>query len=177
MNKKGTTAYERIKERARKWYAENKERAKEKARKWALANPDKVREKTKRWNDKHRDKVQEKSKKFKAENPDKVREYVRKWHTENPEKVRANNQARRARKKGNGGKVSAEEWQWLKEFYDYSCLRCGRREPEITLTLDHVLPLALGGKNIIGNAQPLCGSCNSSKKDKYVDYRKTERLI
>lgn len=44
-----------------------------------------------------------------------------------------------------------------------SCPRCGRREPEIKLTRDHIRPLSRGGLNVPENIQPLCGECNQAK--------------
>jgi 5-methylcytosine-specific restriction endonuclease McrA len=69
------------------------------------------------------------------------------------------------------GKITTEQWQELKCKYNHTCLKCKRKEPDIKLTLDHVKPLRLGGENTISNAQPLCGSCNSSKGAKWIDYR------
>jgi 5-methylcytosine-specific restriction endonuclease McrA len=45
------------------------------------------------------------------------------------------------------------------------------QEPGIVLTRDHVVPLKHGGLNTIENIQPLCGSCNSRKHLKHIDYR------
>lgn len=109
--------------------------------------------------------------KYQAANLKKVVEKNRKWHAANPGKYTEEEAKRRARKKGNGGIITAQEWQALKKHYNDTCLCCKRREPEIKLTLDHVMPLVLGGKNIIKNAQPLCGSCNSRKNKKNIDYR------
>lgn len=63
------------------------------------------------------------------------------------------------------------EWEDLKARYGYKCLNCWRREPHIKLTIDHVVPLQLGGSGAISNIQPLCGSCNSSKGTNTYDYR------
>lgn len=60
------------------------------------------------------------------------------------------------------------EWIQLCYRFDRKCLRCGKKG---ALGPDHVVPLCLGGKNTIDNIQPLCKSCNSSKKDRSVDYR------
>ena len=79
--------------------------------------------------------------------------------------------ARRRRVLESEGSVTNREWFDLKAKYNFTCLCCGRREPKISLTKDHVIPLALGGRGSIDNIQPLCLPCNSSKHKKIVDYR------
>lgn len=51
----------------------------------------------------------------------------------------------------------------------YKCLKCGSLTK---LSIDHIMPISLGGDNTISNLQTLCTSCNSTKKDKFKDYRK-----
>ena len=46
------------------------------------------------------------------------------------------------------------------------CLGCGKTDLEAKLTIDHIEPLAQGGSNDLSNLQTLCGSCNSSKRDR-----------
>ena len=65
------------------------------------------------------------------------------------------------------GTVTLEAWNTLKESYGYRCPCCGRSEPEIKLTIDHIVPVTLGGKHTIGNIQPLCHGCNSGKKNRH----------
>lgn len=79
---------------------------------------------------------------------------------------------RRARKRMAEGSFTKQEWQALCVKYDFRCLCCGRQAPEIRLTADHVIPLVRGGSNYIENVQPLCSSCNSSKHNKIIDYRR-----
>jgi len=68
-----------------------------------------------------------------------------------------------------GDFITVEEFEALCERYGKRCLRCGRGD--LLLTPDHVVPLSLGGGNLISNVQPLCGGCNSWKNVKAVDYR------
>jgi 5-methylcytosine-specific restriction endonuclease McrA len=66
----------------------------------------------------------------------------------------------------NGGSHTTSQWKELCVRHNHTCLGCGRKEPEIKLTRDHIIPLSKGGNDTIENIQPLCVSCNSSKKDK-----------
>jgi 5-methylcytosine-specific restriction endonuclease McrA len=105
------------------------------------------------------------------ENRDKVREYSRTRYRNHPELSRISVNNRRARKKQAEGAFTQREWESLCAYYGYTCLHCGRREPDIKLTADHVVPLAQGGSNDISNIQPLCHSCNARKHTAIIDYR------
>jgi HNH endonuclease len=62
-------------------------------------------------------------------------------------------------------------WEAIKKHYDYTCQRCHRSEPLVTLEPDRIVPGCKGGSYTPGNIQPLCKSCNSSKRERIVDYR------
>lgn len=73
-----------------------------------------------------------------------------------------------------GGSFTKDEWRELKEKNTHTCLICKKQEPEIKLTVDHIIPLVKWKKwskenkpkhkwNDIKNIQPLCGRCNSKK--------------
>lgn len=82
----------------------------------------------------------------------------------------------RSRRLGAVGKIKWEDWLELKEKYNNTCLCCKKREPEIKLTSDHIIPVSKGGKHCIENIQPLCMKCNCSKFTKIIDYRKDYML-
>ncbi len=98
-------------------------------------------------------------------------EYDKRYRQEHPEISSVHFANRQARLRQNGGSFTSKEWRRLLAGYDFTCLCCGKREPEIKLTADHVVPLAKGGTNFIDNIQPLCLSCNTSKGVKTIDYR------
>ena len=63
------------------------------------------------------------------------------------------------------GKKNIRRWLFSR---DKKCLKCGCTT---NLTVDHIVPINKGGENKISNLQTLCRSCNSSKSNKFKDYR------
>lgn len=54
----------------------------------------------------------------------------------------------------------------------YRCLMCGRRKDEVTLEVDHVIPVATGGTDELKNLATLCRDCNRGKSAyRFSDYR------
>ncbi|HMQ32792.1 MAG TPA: HNH endonuclease [Chloroflexaceae bacterium] len=124
----------------------------------------------------NREKRREKLKAYYARNQEREqflgRERVRRWRRAHPEQKASQGRRRRARLALTPGAHSEAEWQALKARYGHRCLRCGRREPEVALTRDHVIPLGLSGASDgIENIQPLCGPCNAWKGRRAIDYR------
>lgn len=46
---------------------------------------------------------------------------------------------------------------------NHICYYCGRKPPEVELTIDHVLPVALGGDDTATNLVTACTECNGGK--------------
>lgn len=115
--------------------------------------------------------VRARDRRYRLEHLDEKKAYHRRWQVANPEKVAAHGHKRRARKAASGGAFTAVEWANLKYHYAHTCLSCGRREPDISLTADHIVPLVAGGTGDIGNIQPLCKRCNFKKHTASTDYR------
>lgn len=61
------------------------------------------------------------------------------------------------------GSHSPQEWEELKRRAKGRCARCKRKR---RLTRDHIIALSKGGDDRITNIQPLCGPCNSRKRDR-----------
>ena len=70
-------------------------------------------------------------------------------------------------------KHNYNDWVELKIKYNFTCLRCGKIEPEIKLSEDHIIPITKGGTDEISNIQPLCVSCNSTKHTQIIDFRQS----
>ena len=52
---------------------------------------------------------------------------------------------------------------------NHACRYCGARAPEVTLTIDHVVPGALGGDDEPANLVTACKDCNSGKSSSSPD--------
>lgn len=186
-----------IKQRQTEWYAKNRDaynrrRREQKAqarkpRQLALfkrddlkadynyryhrANAEKIASQKATYNERTKEQRRTKDKAYYEANKAKRRAYIKVWIDRNREKVHEYEHKRRAIARNTYEHFTAAEWAALKAHYDYTCLCCKRREPDIKLTADHVIPLSCGGGNAIDNIQPLCLSCNSRKKTRTIDYR------
>jgi 5-methylcytosine-specific restriction endonuclease McrA len=86
------------------------------------------------------------------------------------EKKRFTNMRYKARKIEAEGSHTFGEWEHLKKQYGYICPMCGKNEPDIKLTEDHIIPLSKGGSDNIENIQPLCVACNTRKHTKTIKF-------
>jgi len=92
----------------------------------------------------------------------KKRESFTKWQKANPEKAREINHLRRVRIKGQKFYIRKKE---LQRLYRQPCFLCHSLDK---ITMDHIIPLSLGGRHSIGNLMPLCQTCNSRKSNKLL---------
>ena len=55
------------------------------------------------------------------------------------------------------------QW-WKRRCSKGVCHYCGRPTPARQLTMDHIVPLARGGRSTKSNCVPACKDCNNRKK-------------
>lgn len=128
----------------------------ESASQWQKNNPSQARQRKTQWY---------------FDNKPRLRDASKAWKQLHHDNVKESNYRRRAKKALVDSNLTAEEWETIKREYGYRCLACGRQEPGVALTIDHVIPLSRQGEDVVENIQPLCQSCNSTKHMDTTDFR------
>lgn len=146
-------------DRANKWYSNNKDRHRANAKAWEGDNYEKSLISKRKW---------------RRANPKKQREAVANWEKRNSSKMSSYRNKRRTAKTKAGGSFTYYEWDQLVKQQNGRCLACGKKQK---LAADHIIPVVKGGTSNIDNIQGLCKSCNSKKGIKTTDYRKQKGVI
>ena len=157
----------------KQYYIDNKETVKVKRAAYQKAHRPEQYAHTQAWRKRNLEKMREAGRRQYANNPQHHQAVKNAWREANIDKIkiiqkthRLNNlekfaekqHIRRAKMRSNGiYQVSKKE---LVKLYSSPCIACGTSE---RVTVDHIIPIARGGTHSIGNLQPLCLSCNSSK--------------
>lgn len=61
--------------------------------------------------------------------------------------------------------------EFIKSRDNFTCCNCGNSthiEPNLLLEIDHIIPVAKGGRTVADNLQTLCWKCNRAKSDKII---------
>jgi len=98
----------------------------------------------------------------------------KKYRTENPDKINAIARRKRAMKRANGWEKYTEAQ--VLELYGTNCHICGdpidlslnrkigSESWEMSLHIDHVIPISKGGPDTLANVKPSHGKCNLKKR-------------
>ena len=159
--------YDRKKADAR-YRKNNREKCNEASGKSHKKNPEKYSKWHAAWKKNNPDRVKELSAKYRTKHREELNCKNREYQRTHPDITRGKNHRRRALKVNAKGAYTTAQWVALCNKYNNLCLDCGKKKK---LTPDHVVPLSKGGRNSIGNIQPLCGPCNSRKHTKTIDFR------
>lgn len=155
------------------------------SRAWRAANPEKRRAidareratiryqvRVKQWYRDNRDRQYASARRWREAHPDKIREWDRRWRTENPDKARERYRRDARRRKARRKQVKIVPYREA-DIFDrdgWVCQLCHKkvnkrlRYPNARCaTIDHILPISLGGDDASYNVQLAHFSCNSAK--------------
>ena len=75
--------------------------------------------------------------------------------------------------------LRASQW-WKRRLAKGICHYCRRPTSLQELTMDHIVPIARGGRSTKGNVVPACKACNNDKQQllpmEWEEYLKTVRI-
>ena len=71
-------------------------------------------------------------------------------------------EAHQKKEKAKARELRGSQW-WRQELGKGTCYHCGERFKPEELTMDHLIPIARGGKSNKKNCVPSCKSCNTKK--------------
>jgi len=109
---------------------------------------------------------------FYKRNKESEKERVRIYGISHKEVINIKSHRYRARKKCLPATLTLEDWETIKESFNYKCAYCGLSEEEhldkynTLLHQEHFIPLSKGGEYTHNNIIPSCKGCNCSKNDK-----------
>lgn len=67
------------------------------------------------------------------------------------------------RERNKAREMRNSQW-WKRRCAKGLCYYCGQKIAPTQLTMDHIVPIARGGKSTKGNVVPACKTCNTKKK-------------
>jgi 5-methylcytosine-specific restriction endonuclease McrA len=170
----------------REYYQINKKSCKEKRNVWKANNKEHIREQGKEYRERTKVRIRKRMDEYNSRpeikerrsemsqlhyrlNHEKRNKQIKEYNKQYLQTLHGksknvlNSHRRRARVQGVGGNYNIQEWIGLKIQFNSACALCKKSEPQIKLTVDHIVPISLGGSNDISNIRPLCKSCNSKQ--------------
>lgn len=162
-------------------YKRNADSVKEKVSAYSKANPEKVAAYRTKWRSLNEEKNREYQRlwaqQYRKNNPLHHRKWktdpakLREWRANNPDKVILQKQRRRMRELGvESFLVTSAD---IRRILNSPCTYCGSTK---SIQVDHVIPLAKGGRHSVGNLAPACMTCNVHKSSKFITQWKLDEM-
>jgi 5-methylcytosine-specific restriction endonuclease McrA len=159
------------------WYADNIEKRRASIAAWRSSNLEMDKAQKAAWYSANHEKVKANSVAWRAVNHERKKTTDAAWSAANLDVRRERQQNRRARKRANGGKLSAGLTEKLFRLQRGKCACCGKPLGD-DYHLDHRMPLALGGANDDSNMQLLTAKCNLQKQAKHpIDFMQSRGFL
>lgn len=144
-------------------YQANQQKMIERSREYRAKNPDKVKATKLAWKRANKKKNVESAVRYQQKYPEKHVRATSAYRRRNQDKYRNYAQSRRVRQENNGVFLVTEEE--IRKILAQPCANCNSYDRP---SLDHIVPISLGGTHSVGNLQNLCMPCNSSKGNKVM---------
>jgi 5-methylcytosine-specific restriction endonuclease McrA len=157
------------------WYQKNRERELAKLRELYASDPEPLRARARARRARDPESFTTAGRKWREQNPNyrhpDATSWKSAWKKRNPEKVRAYEHRRKARlRDACSPGVTPQEWAAICDRHratngDVVCAYC---QTNLATEIDHVVPIARGGRDAPDNVLPACRGCNASKGAKLL---------
>lgn len=152
--------YETHKEAKREYYVAHKEEILERERLYRIANLDEFRKKDADYYASHREEKVAYARNYRKDHKETRRAYLKAYYEDNISKFKA------ARRKRRGLIEATYSEPYTRNdiirAWGVICYLCDNIIPD-DWHFEHVIPLAVGGKDTVGNVRPACPKCNHKK--------------
>lgn len=145
------------------WYYKNRDVELARAVEYRKANPELMRQRRLAWKRANPDKNVASVVAYQRRNPEKRAIATKKYRESNRDKYSVWSRQRQAKVKNCKTYILTDKE--INKLYRDPCAVCGKTTNQ---TIDHIIPIDLGGSHGIGNLQTLCLSCNSSKRNRVM---------
>jgi len=147
----------------RQWARDNSDLRRTSLRRWRERYPERVRQYT----ETHKDEQRERGRRYDRAHREKCRAKNSRWYAEHPDWNRERSHRRRALERGSH--VEPVDRQAIYDRDDGICHLCGEPVPRENFTLDHLVPISLGGPHTSANVAIAHASCNFRRGTKSVE--------
>ena len=158
------------KEHKKELYEKDKTRQQEIRRQYYKDNKEKFQEYSKIYNIEHKEELSIYMSNYYQKNKEKIKEAAKEWAKNNKKRLKEYQRVYQCARREKKQKLdidnyyTPEQWKLVQEFFEHSCVYCGKK---VKLTMDHFIPVIMGGKTELKNIVPACLPCNSSKSGKH----------
>ena len=165
---------EKNKEYYKKYYQENKEELLEKGKKYVDEHREQYLDYHRQYYKENKERLDEDARIYREHHREEISDYHKKYRKEHRDEKRAYFFNRAARDRYNNDEIefnniTTEEFLSIYSFFDNKCAYSGVELNEFNRSIDHLIPLELGGTNDLWNLVPCTRAYNASKCNKTLE--------
>lgn len=150
----------------RKYRKKHPEKAAESQKRYYENNKERKLQAQREYREKNKKKIKARAAEKYKKKKDEIYNAISLYREKNPEKVKAWRHNQRVKRASCEGVLSADIASKLFIFQKGKCAVCKKRIRKLNYHIDHIIPLARGGRNVDGNVQLTCPKCNLEKGHK-----------
>lgn len=168
----------KLSEKRKQYYQENKKEIIEKCKQYYKEHKEEKKWYDKQYRQEHKEEKRQYHKQYREEHREEILKNQKQWYEDNPDKVFNQHTNRRLLEEKQGNGITKDQWLEMMEFFNWRCAYSGIQLNKNNRSIDHIIPISLGGENEIWNLVPMLKSYNSSKyTSDMIDWYKEQEFF